>query len=144
MILSSDLRLIWLKPQKCFKYYDSIISQYRRISLLVGGIGIMNIMLVSLRNVSRKSVSEWQSALRKKTSLQFIIEAVMISLLGGIMGILIGYGAAAILAKVMSWTVSITIWSVILSVGFSCAIGIFFGWYPARSRKPKSYRCPPI
>jgi putative ABC transport system permease protein len=110
-----------------------LLASIAGISLLVGGIGIMNIMLVSVtERIKEIGIRMAVGAKKKDVLLQFIIEAVMISLLGGIMGILIGYGAAAILAKVMNWTVSITIWSVILSVGFSCAIGIFFGWYPAK------------
>jgi len=63
--------------------------------------------------------------------LQFIIEAVAISILGGFIGILLGTGAAKIVGNVMEWSVAVTPFSILISVGFSMAIGIFFGWYPA-------------
>ena len=64
--------------------------------------------------------------------LQFLIEALMISLIGGFLGAGLGIAASGIIAKLMSWPVTITIQSIVLSFLFSTAIGIFFGWYPAR------------
>jgi putative ABC transport system permease protein len=52
--------------------------------------------------------------------------------MGGILGILLGFGAARVVGKVMDWNIAVTMWSIVLSVGFSMVIGIFFGWYPAR------------
>ena len=71
-------------------------------------------------------------ARKRDVLLQFVIEAVMISIFGGLLGIGLGTGAARIVAQSMKWSIAVTPWSVILSVVFSVAIGIFFGWYPAR------------
>lgn len=110
-----------------------LLASIAGISLLVGGIGIMNIMLVSVtERIKEIGIRMAVGAKKKDVLLQFIIEAVMISGLGGLIGILIGYLAAFILEHFMSWSISITPLSIIISVTFSCAIGIFFGWYPAK------------
>ena len=110
-----------------------LLASIAGISLLVGGIGIMNIMLVSVtERIKEIGIRMAVGAGKRDVLMQFIIEAVTISILGGIIGILIGFGAAGIVGKSMNWSVEVTPWSVILSVGFSCAIGIFFGWYPAQ------------
>jgi putative ABC transport system permease protein len=110
-----------------------LLASIAGISLLVGGIGIMNIMLVSVtERVKEIGIRMAVGASKRDVLLQFIIEAVTISILGGILGILLGLGATSIVGKSMKWSVSVTPFSVLLSVSFSCAIGIFFGWYPAR------------
>ena len=110
-----------------------LLASIAGISLLVGGIGIMNIMLVSVtERIKEIGIRMAVGAGKRDVLLQFIIEAVTISILGGILGILLGFGAAEIVGKSMKWSVVVTPWSVVLAVGFSCAIGIFFGWYPAR------------
>ncbi len=110
-----------------------LLASIAGISLLVGGIGIMNIMLVSVtERIKEIGIRMAVGAKKKDVLLQFIIEAVMISALGGIIGILLGFGTSMVLEKIMKWSIAITSWSVILSVTFSCAIGIFFGWYPAK------------
>ena len=102
------------------------------ISLLVGGIGIMNIMLVSVtERIKEIGIRMAVGAGKRDVLLQFIIEAVTISILGGFIGILLGFGASKIVGNAMKWSVVVTPFSVLLSVGFSMAIGIFFGWYPA-------------
>ncbi|HNZ07625.1 MAG TPA: ABC transporter permease, partial [Candidatus Cloacimonadota bacterium] len=108
-----------------------LLASIAGISLLVGGIGIMNIMLVSVtERVKEIGIRMAVGASKRDVLLQFIIEAVTISILGGILGILLGLGATSIVGKSMKWSVSVTPFSVLLSVSFSCAIGIFFGWYP--------------
>ncbi|HPM03033.1 MAG TPA: FtsX-like permease family protein, partial [Candidatus Cloacimonadota bacterium] len=110
-----------------------LLASIAGISLLVGGIGIMNIMLVSVtERIKEIGIRMAVGAKKKDVLLQFIIEAVMISALGGIIGILLGFGTSMVLEEIMKWSIAITSWSVILSVTFSCAIGIFFGWYPAK------------
>jgi putative ABC transport system permease protein len=110
-----------------------LLASIAGISLLVGGIGIMNIMLVSVtERIKEIGIRMAVGAGKRDVLLQFIIEAVMISILGGLAGIMLGVAAAELLGKYMNWSVEVTAWSVFLSVGFSCAIGIFFGWYPAR------------
>ena len=110
-----------------------LLASIAGISLLVGGIGIMNIMLVSVtERIKEIGIRMAVGARKRDVLLQFIIEAVSISVLGGFIGIGLGFIAAKIVGNTMHWSVSITAWSVILSVTFSGAIGIFFGWYPAK------------
>ncbi len=109
-----------------------LLASIAGISLLVGGIGIMNIMLVSVtERIKEIGIRMAVGAGKRDVLLQFIIEAVAISIMGGIIGIMLGFGAAKIVGDIMKWSIAVTPWSVILSVGFSMAIGIFFGWYPA-------------
>ncbi|MCK9557483.1 MAG: ABC transporter permease [Candidatus Cloacimonetes bacterium] len=110
-----------------------LLASIAGISLLVGGIGIMNIMLVSVtERIKEIGIRRAVGAGKRDVLLQFIVEAVAISILGGFFGILLGFVAAQIVSKVMDWNIAVTVWSIILSVGFSMAIGIFFGWYPAK------------
>ena len=110
-----------------------LLASIAGISLLVGGIGIMNIMLVSVtERIKEIGIRRAVGAGKRDVLLQFITEAITISILGGIIGIFLGWGAAEFLGKSMKWSIAVTPWSIVLAVGFSCAIGIFFGWYPAR------------
>jgi putative ABC transport system permease protein len=100
------------------------------ISLLVGGIGIMNIMLVSVTERTREiGIRKAVGARTYDILMQFVIEAVLLSVLGGAIGIAVGALGAAGLSKVVP--TSVTLWSVLLAFGFSAAVGIFFGVYPA-------------
>ncbi len=111
----------------------ALLASIASISLLVGGIGIMNIMLVSVTERTREiGIRMGVGARGRDVLLQFLIEALMISLIGGFLGAGLGIAASGIIAKLMSWPVTITIQSIVLSFLFSTAIGIFFGWYPAR------------
>lgn len=104
------------------------------ISLLVGGIGVMNIMLVSVTERTREiGVRRAVGATRGNILLQFLIEAVTLCFLGGVIGILLGFGASLLISKLMSWPVYVSPASVLIAFGFSALIGIFFGYYPARS-----------
>jgi len=110
-----------------------LLATIASISLIVGGIGIMNIMLVSVTERTREiGIRMSVGARGRDVLMQFLIEALMISFLGGILGIIIGSVASAVIAKLMMWPTSITLQSILLSFLFSSAIGIFFGWYPAR------------
>jgi putative ABC transport system permease protein len=109
-----------------------LLASIAGISLLVGGIGIMNIMLVSVTETYQRNRHPYGCRGRKtRRALAIIIEAVAISIIGGFLGILLGFAAAEIVGNAMKWSIAVTPWSVVLSVGFSMAIGIFFGWYPA-------------
>jgi putative ABC transport system permease protein len=111
-----------------------LLSSIAGISLLVGGIGIMNIMLVSVtERIKEIGLRMAVGAKKNDVLLQFIIEAIFISGLGGIFGIILGASASTVLGNIMSWNTEVTLWSVILAVGFSCVIGVFFGWYPAKT-----------
>lgn len=110
-----------------------LLASIAGISLLVGGIGIMNIMLVSVtERIKEIGLRMAVGAKKKDVLLQFIIEAIFISGIGGLIGIALGGFGSGMLGKVMSWNTEVTLWSVLLSVGFSCVIGVFFGWYPAK------------
>jgi len=103
------------------------------ISLLVGGIGIMNIMYVSVTERTREIGLRLSVGGRgNDILLQFLIESILLSVFGGIIGISLGIVATQIMASIMSWPVVITSLSVIMSFLVCSAIGIFFGWYPAR------------
>jgi len=111
----------------------ALLASIASISLLVGGIGIMNIMLVSVTERTREiGIRMGVGARGRDVLLQFLIEALMISLIGGFLGAGLGIIASYIITRLMSWPVTITVESIILSFLFSTAIGIFFGWYPAR------------
>ena len=103
------------------------------ISLLVGGIGIMNIMLVSVTERTREiGVRKALGATYRTIITQFLIEAVVISLVGGAIGILVGIGASQLIATVAKLKTVVTTGPILLSFGFSMTIGLVFGLYPAR------------
>ena len=103
------------------------------VSLLVGGIGIMNIMLVSVTERTREigirmAIGARSSAVRS----QFLIESVVLSLMGGVIGILLGIGVSLAIPKMLGWPTLISTMAIIGSAVFSAMVGIFFGYYPAR------------
>jgi len=103
------------------------------ISLLVGGIGIMNIMLVTVTERTREiGVRKAIGAKNRDILLQFLIEAMILSCLGGIIGVALGIGAAQIIERWTQFETVARISSVLLALSFSAAVGIFFGYYPAR------------
>lgn len=103
------------------------------ISLLVGGIGIMNIMYVSVTERTREIGLRMSIGAKGRDILaQFLIEAILISVTGGIIGVLLGIGAAWIVNVVAKWPVFVEWYSVILSFAVCTVTGIFFGWYPAQ------------
>lgn len=103
------------------------------ISLLVGGIGIMNIMLVSVTERTREIGLRMSIGARGVDILtQFLIEAIIISITGGIIGILFGAGASLAVKFLLNWPVSIQLYSVVLSFVVCTVTGVFFGWYPAK------------
>jgi putative ABC transport system permease protein len=109
-----------------------LLGAIASVSLLVGGIGIMNIMLVSVTERTREIGI--RMAIGAKTwdiRLQFIIESVTLSLIGGIVGIIIGLTISTILSKIAGWPTLLSPFSILLAFGFSGAVGIFFGYYPA-------------
>jgi putative ABC transport system permease protein len=110
-----------------------LLAAIASISLVVGGIGIMNIMLVSVTERTREIGIRMAVGARGSDVLtQFLVESVVMSLLGGVVGLAIGFGGAAILGHVMGWTTATPLIAVFVAVGFSAAVGVFFGYYPAR------------
>jgi ABC-type antimicrobial peptide transport system permease subunit len=110
-----------------------LLTSVATVSLLVGGIGIMNIMLLSVTERTREiGVRRAVGARSNEVMLQFLMEAIILSLAGGGLGILAGVAATKSISSVVQWSVLISPWAVLLSFGISAAIGIVFGYYPAR------------
>ncbi|MBP5427062.1 MAG: ABC transporter permease [Clostridiales bacterium] len=102
------------------------------ISLVVGGVGIMNIMLVSVTERTREiGIRKAIGASKRSIMLQFLVEAGLLSGLGGVFGILLGKGIAKVVCEFIKLTPEVTIKSIVVSVAFSVGIGMFFGWSPA-------------
>ncbi|MGV3149664.1 ABC transporter permease [Rothia sp. 11273D007AR] len=111
---------------------SSAISAIAGISLLVGGIGVMNIMLVTVTERTREiGIRKALGATRGAIRLQFVVEAMMVCLVGGILGVLLGGGLGMLGAKLLGTFVFPPLSAVLLALGFSLAIGLFFGYYPA-------------
>jgi ABC-type antimicrobial peptide transport system permease subunit len=109
------------------------LSAVAAISLLVGGIGIMNIMLVSVTERTREIGLRLSVGARDvDVLLQFLVEALVLSLAGGALGVALGFAASSIVSRVMQWSALVTPGAVLLSFGCAAAVGIFFGFYPAR------------
>ena len=110
-----------------------LLGAIASVSLIVGGIGIMNIMLVSVTERTREiGVRLAVGAHGRDILTQFLIEAVTLSVIGGVIGILLGLGASRMLSVFAHWPTLISIPSIIAAFFVSAAVGIFFGFYPAR------------
>ncbi len=111
----------------------SLLAAIASVSLIVGGIGIMNIMLVSVTERTREIGIRMAIGARGGDVLtQFLVESIVMCLLGGIVGLAAGTGGAALVGHFTGWRVTTPASAVLLAVGFSAAVGIFFGYYPAR------------
>ena len=118
-----------------------LLAAIASVSLLVGGIGIMNIMLVSVTERTREiGLRMAVGARRRHILLQFLIEAVTLSLIGGIVGIAFGLGGSRAISYFAEWRTLVAPGAIVLAFGFAAGIGIFFGFYPAR----KASRLDPI
>ncbi|OWV05139.1 MULTISPECIES: ABC transporter permease [unclassified Fibrobacter] len=150
-------RRSWTKPTDPFRIFTQeemitmmtntsdmlslVLTAIAGISLLVGGIGIMNIMYVSVTERTKEIGLRMAIGARgRDILLQFLIESVMISLLGGLIGIGLGIGASQAVKSILNWPMSVSITSVVVSFGVCFVTGVFFGWYPAR----KASRLDPI
>jgi putative ABC transport system permease protein len=119
--------------QQATQVFTSLLASIAAVSLLVGGIGIMNIMLVSVTERTREiGIRKALGATRMNIMMQFLIEALTLCLLGGLLGVLLGVGTAMLLARVMQWNTLISPMAVGVAFAFSAAVGLFFGIYPAR------------
>jgi len=119
----------WGDAAKTFTY---LLGGIAAISLMVGGIGIMNIMLVSVTERTREiGIRKAIGAKKKEILEQFLIESVLISFLGGGAGVLLGMGISEIVSDIGEWETIVSTQSILLAFGFSVGIGIFFGFYPA-------------
>ncbi len=115
------------------KIFTNLLASIAGVSLLVGGIGIMNIMLVSVTERTREigirmAIGARSAAIRR----QFLIESVTLSVVGGVLGILLGVGASLTISKTLNWPTLISPVSIFASVIFSVFVGVAFGYYPAR------------
>jgi putative ABC transport system permease protein len=111
----------------------ALLASVAGVSLLVGGVGIMNIMLVSVTERTREIGLRRAVGARERDILwQFLVEATTLAVIGGLLGIALGVAAAHTLAQLAGWPALLTFDSIALAVGFSAAIGIFFGFWPAR------------
>jgi putative ABC transport system permease protein len=119
--------------QATARTFAFLLAGIALISLLVGGIGIMNIMLVSVTERTREiGVRKAMGARKRDILLQFLIEALALCLAGGAIGILLGIGASITLQRVAGWSLTISFEAVIVAFLFAAAVGIFFGLWPAR------------
>jgi putative ABC transport system permease protein len=115
-----------------------LLAAVASVSLLVGGIGIMNIMLVSVTERTREIGLRMAVGARARDILtQFLIEAVTLSLIGGLVGVALGVGGSYAMGQFAGWRTEMQAGAIVLAVGFSAAVGVFFGFYPAR----KASRC---
>jgi macrolide transport system ATP-binding/permease protein len=119
--------------QETSKTFTLLLAGIATVSLIVGGIGIMNIMLVSVTERTREiGIRKALGAQKRDILAQFLIEAVMISLTGGFMGILLGMLFARFMSRLGGWPTSVSGGAVVLSFAFAFCVGLFFGLYPAR------------
>ena len=124
---------MWRQYDTILGFITVFISFVAAISLLVGGIGVMNIMLVSVTERTREiGIRKALGARTASVLLQFLAEAGIITLLGGIIGIILGIAGAVGVCSFMDIVVQVNVSTIIGASVFSCGVGIFFGIYPAR------------
>jgi putative ABC transport system permease protein len=119
--------------QETTRTFSFLLAGIALVSLLVGGIGIMNIMLVSVTERTREiGVRKALGARRRDILLQFLIEALALCLIGGALGVLLGIGGAMALQRLAGWNTAVSVDAVGIAFFFSAAVGVFFGLWPAR------------
>ena len=119
--------------QATTKVMSWLLAAVASISLLVGGIGIMNIMLVSVTERTREIGIRLAIGARGSDVLrQFLVESIVLSAMGGLIGVVLGIGGTALVGRLMGWSTAVPAAAVPVAVGFSAAVGVFFGYYPAR------------
>ncbi|MDA0329502.1 MAG: ABC transporter permease [Gemmatimonadetes bacterium] len=127
---SADLLATFNETNQTF---TMLLAGIAGVSLLVGGIGIMNIMLVSVTERTREiGIRKALGATRRAIMTQFLVEALFLCVIGGILGVAAGYGAAEMMTRIAQWDTSVAPGAVGAAIGFSAAVGLFFGMWPAR------------
>jgi putative ABC transport system permease protein len=125
--------LLLKQEQRTKDIFNIVLGAIASISLIVGGIGIMNIMLASvLERIKEIGVRQAIGARRQDIVLQFLSEATLISIAGGFIGIILGFILSKVIMKLAGILTIISPWSIIISFGVSAAVGIIFGYMPAR------------
>ena len=113
--------------------FSLIMSAVASISLLVGGIGVMNIMTVSVTERTREiGTRKALGATNTAILTQFIIESIVLCAIGGVIGVGLGIGLGSVLSQIMGYSARPSVAAIIIAVAFSMAIGVFFGYYPAK------------
>jgi putative ABC transport system permease protein len=132
-----DYRLV--VPQELLKQanqtqttFNIVLGSIAAISLLVGGIGIMNIMLASVSERTREiGIRRAVGATREHIVVQFLTEAVILTSAGGILGVVLGLAGVTLVSAIAGWRVAVTAWALLLPLAMSILAGLFFGLYPA-------------
>ncbi len=128
-----DAKQFLATQQSASEIFTTLLASIAAVSLVVGGIGIMNIMLVSVTERTREiGVRKALGATQWNILFQFLVEALVLCLAGGVLGILLGVWVTDLLAKSNGWNTLISPQSIIMAFGFSAAIGLIFGIWPAR------------
>jgi putative ABC transport system permease protein len=119
--------------QETTQTFTFLLAGIAAVSLLVGGIGIMNIMLVSVTERTREiGIRKALGATKRNILLQFLIEALVLCVLGGLIGIMFGTLGAVALSQIKQWNTAVSVGAIALAFAFSAAVGLFFGMWPAR------------
>jgi putative ABC transport system permease protein len=128
-----NMQEIFAAQEASSRIMSIMLAAVASVSLIVGGIGIMNIMLVSVRERTREiGLRQAVGAKTRDILAQFLVEAVALSIAGGCAGIILGISASAIISRLASWNTVVSLGAVLLAVFFSAIVGISFGYYPAR------------
>jgi putative ABC transport system permease protein len=129
------------QSQETQRIFNIVMGAIAGISLLVGGIGIMNIMLATvLERTKEIGVRRAVGATRRDIAYQFLVESIFLAFLGGLTGIVLGFGLTKVISLYAQWRTIVSVFAVVLSFGVSASVGIIFGIYPAM----KAARLDPI
>jgi len=128
-----NMQEIFAAQEASSRILSLMLAAVASVSLVVGGIGIMNIMLVSVRERTREiGLRQAVGAKTRDILTQFLVEAVALSIAGGVVGIVVGVAASAVISRLAQWHTVIALSAVLLAVFFSALVGVSFGYYPAR------------
>jgi putative ABC transport system permease protein len=128
-----NLEEVYKAQETSAEVMSILLASIASVSLIVGGIGIMNIMLVSVTERTKEiGLRQAVGAKTKDILAQFLVEAVTLSLLGGSIGIVLGVAASVLISYFAEWSTLVSVGSVLLAFMFSALVGVFFGYYPAR------------